>query len=403
MKRLFITAVLLTVFIDLYAQTTKQIIGYYPNWRRYSRNGLGKPENLDYKKYTILNYSFFNLDREGNILSSDPQGDRMNLEEYPSLVDLAHRAGTKVLPSIGGWTFSSDFSFVARDSIKRIRFARNCVDLVKKYNFDGIDIDWEYPTYDGHNGIPEDTKNFNLMLAEIRKALDDYGDSVNYKFLLTAALPSTEYMMKNLDWPEIIKSLDYCNVMTYDYDGPWTPMAGHNAPLYSCDSQQISVDYTYHMLIDEYKVPKEQINLGAAFYGRSVYFPDGDAEIFGKDIGKGDVNTWPEYEGMPQFWGIGPVLDEWDQYWDDICKVPYLIKKDSTAFLSYDNERSMKLKAEYFMEKDVAGVIIWEITGDFIEAAPGTGMLGKTPLVDILNEVMNKDAPKRERIKKKKL
>ena len=56
-----------------------------------------------------------------------------------------HEAGAEIYPSIGGWTLSDAFVAMASSDISRKKFAEQCVDLIKDYNFDGIDLDWEYP------------------------------------------------------------------------------------------------------------------------------------------------------------------------------------------------------------------------------------------------------------------
>ena len=70
-----------------------------------------------------------------------------NYEE--GLIYLAHAAGVEVYPSIGGWSLSDPFPAMATNPEARKRFASQCVDLIKNYNFDGIDLDWEYPGYVG--------------------------------------------------------------------------------------------------------------------------------------------------------------------------------------------------------------------------------------------------------------
>ena len=58
---------------------------------------------------------------------------------------------------------------------------KSCIDLFfKQYTgvFDGIDIDWELPVSGGlAKGRPEDKHNFTLLLAELRRQLDDLGAS----------------------------------------------------------------------------------------------------------------------------------------------------------------------------------------------------------------------------------
>lgn len=65
---------------------------------------------------------------------------------------------------------------MAANAKARKNFADNCVKLIKEYNFDGIDLDWEYPGYADHSGTPDDTVNFNLLLDDVRAALDELGE-----------------------------------------------------------------------------------------------------------------------------------------------------------------------------------------------------------------------------------
>ena len=59
------------------------------------------------------------------------------------LISLVHNAGAEIYPSLGGWTLSDPFPAMSASAPARARFAENCVDLIKEYGFDGIDIDWE--------------------------------------------------------------------------------------------------------------------------------------------------------------------------------------------------------------------------------------------------------------------
>lgn len=405
MKKITGIALLLVLMgtAELYAQqeqeNQKQIIGYYPNWRYYGRNGLSRPQKVDFSKYTIINYSFFKPTAEGTIISSDTWSDQKLLEESPTIIDLAHVAGTKVMVSIGGWTFSNHFPDIAADSAKTRRFAEECVRLLKQYRFDGIDIDWEFPGYEGHNGGPADKENFTKLMAAIREAIDAYGEEIDYPFLLTAAFGTYDDATNTIEWDTISQLLDYINMMTYDFNGPWSEDANHNSPLYPPKSGlEGSVDWVTKKMLDRYHVPKEKLNVGMAFYGRSFLFPDKNAELYAKNSKMADTITWPEYEGAPQYFMILDDMKQFNAYWDSTAQVPYLIKKDGTSVVSYDDEKSIRMKAEYIMDNDLAGVIIWEITGDFIESSPGSGKIGSTPLADQIVEAFG--LTKRKRIKR---
>lgn len=74
--------------------------------------------------------------------------------------------------SIGGWTWSKNFSAAAATEASRQAFVSSCVDFMNTYGFDGIDIDWEYPVSGGlYAGTPADKANYTALLAEFQKEL----------------------------------------------------------------------------------------------------------------------------------------------------------------------------------------------------------------------------------------
>src|SRR5690606_28015979 len=101
------------------------------------------------------------------------------LKEIVSLK--ATHTGLKILLSIGGWG-SGRFSEMAANKDNRKKFAGDCARIVREFNLDGIDIDWEYPTSKagGISASPDDTRNFTWLMKDIRK-------SIGKKKLLTLA------------------------------------------------------------------------------------------------------------------------------------------------------------------------------------------------------------------------
>lgn len=153
--------------------TDKKILGYYAGWQWYDREKLASPANMDFRKVQRVNYAFFQPDISGNIYGTDRWGDPQVLfgpysskmgggvqkcsydgpsevncayhEVNTGLIYQAHRQGAEVYPSIGGWTLSDNFPVISANPVARDAFAKNCVDILTYYGFDGIDIDWEYP------------------------------------------------------------------------------------------------------------------------------------------------------------------------------------------------------------------------------------------------------------------
>ncbi len=393
--------------IDI-APICKQIIGYYPSWQQYKRGGLVMPNTIDYEKYTILNYSFFAPDTLGYLFGTDAWGDSILLRGkidwgvstndyyyyYPntSLTDYAHAWGVKVMVSIGGWTLSDNFPKIAADTVKRARFASECVRILKEYRFDGIDIDWEYPGYAEHKGGPGDKENFTLLMQAIRDSIDAYGKKIRYKFLLTAALGANSPNFEHIEYDKVSKIFDYMNLMTYDYNGTWSPDANHQTALYEpTGGWGGSIDRSLKELVEKYGMTTEKFNLGVAFYGRSLLMNGPGEDIYSKNhMGKVDSITFSTDIGQPQYYDILLKMKHFEKRWDDNAKAPYLIGTPGkrNTFVSYDDEQSVRLKAEYVLKKEAAGVIIWDITGDYIEKSEGSGSIKGTPLADILYEVL---------------
>jgi len=392
----------------------KTVIGYYPNWQWYDRGKLVNPETIIYDNYSILNYSFFSPEADGSISLTDPWADKNLLlgtinwssgvpagydSSYDfgdpayhnpgtSLIYHAHQNDTKVLASIGGWTLSNDFPSIASNPVTRANFAHYCNELIRVYDFDGIDIDWEYPGFPDHNGTPADYYTYTELLSEIRDSLDVLEIVSGKPLMLTAAVGAAPDRMDDVNWAEVSTILDYINLMSYDFFGTWDPETNHNGPLYApaVGDSTFNCHSAVYRLTSEYNVPSDRINLGIPYYGRSVT-TNGAPTLHGTHTGTVDGATWSEDLGTPLYYNILLKSHLFTEHWDNNAHVPYLLGANGlNSFLSYDNDVSIKEKGQYVVDHNLAGVIIWEITGDYIETAPGSGIISGTPLTDSLNQ-----------------
>ena len=355
--RTFVAKMFLLAFMICTGAKVKsqcEIVGYYPGWTQVS------PTSIDYKKYTIINYAFYVTTEAGGVIDFDGNGPRL----IPQIVSSAHAAGTKVVISVGGWNHSWHFPGIAADAGKRRKFAQDCASLISQFNLDGIDIDWEYPGYEAHGGGPADKENYNLLMKDIRAA-------IGTNKLLTAAVGAGPDKISWVDYKTIGEVLDIINLMSYDFYGTWDKVTNHNSALYPAaeGDENLSWSKAYKNMVYA-GVPGHKITMGVAFYGRS----QGCVGTPGLHVeGTGAAAT--EFTGL-NYNQIKPIIGTAGvtRHWDDKAKVPYLTK--GKGFLSYDDEESMGLKADFVRQNGAGGVIIWEITGDMIG--------GSTPLADVL-------------------
>ncbi|MGF1758562.1 glycosyl hydrolase family 18 protein [Photobacterium sagamiensis] len=323
----------------------------------------------------------------------------------PGLIDLAHQKGVKVMASLGGWSMSKHFPEMAADPVKKTRFLAD-LDKLMALGFDGIDIDWEYPGFGGMNfgGNPEDYANFELLMEDIRK-------KIGPTKLLTAAFSASTAKLEGYDWNRLSKSMDYFNMMTYDLNGGWSNVAGHNAPLYPYPEEEfnnLNLDTLRNWMAVK-GIPSNKINFGAAFYGRGVQTTEATAylgaptdkrtvnfSVDGPTLSSADLDNWKAFDGQPNY---NYILQQsgWAHKWDASAEVPYAVK--GKYLLSYDDVPSTEKKAQYIVDNNLGGVIVWQVHGDikcegtFINRGPMLKECTKlsSPLAEAIDRVFNGD------------
>jgi chitinase len=254
----------------------------------------------------------------------------------------------KVMLMIGGWGMKADgFSMMARDAAKRTEFCKSIQSHIENYGLDGVDIDWEYPTYsaEGTGASSSDTKNFNLVLKELRETIG------TTKIISFASSASAKYV----DWPEAIKYIDYVNVMTYDMG---SAPKGHNSPLYrSAQFNHRSCDESVDLHVTA-GVPVNRQNLGVPFYGKAEKNPA--VKVYEYEV---KYNEMDEILNRNKYKGKD-VTGKNIRKWDSTAKVPYLTDTSGNNLLSYDDPESVTCKGEYVLSKKMLGAMFWEYRHD---------------------------------------
>ncbi|HEX2977633.1 MAG TPA: glycosyl hydrolase family 18 protein [Candidatus Babeliales bacterium] len=361
----------------------KKIVGYYANWSIY-RTPAFKPQNINASLITHLNYAFLKHDIAGNVALFDPWADveyrdNWNLEKpywgnFRQIYDLKQKyPHLKTLISVGGWTLSDNFSKMAANPQARANFVSQCIAMCDQYSFDGVDIDWEYPNFAEHSGRQEDTQNFTQLLKELYQAAKAHSPQL----LVTIAAPAGPNHYQDIEVNKIHNYLDWINVMCYDFAGSWDTKTGHHAPLYQ--PLQGEPKFNASDAVQYYVsqgVPSEKVVLGIPLYGRSYANVNSTTDgLYCTFNGVGSGTT--EEAGYRFFSDIKKnLLNTYTRFWEDQAKAPYLFNTSNKEFITYEDEQSIALKANYIKQNNLGGAMIWELGLD-------------TPTWDGINTIVN--------------
>ena len=282
----------------------------------------------------------------------------------------------KTFISVGGWTWSNRFSDVAADPAARENFAASAVDFLRKYGFDGVDLDWEYPVSGGLPGNstrPEDQRNYTLLLQDVREKLDAAEAKDGKKYLLTIASGASPEYVSNTELDKIAETVDWINIMTYDFNGGWQSISAHNAPLfYDPKAKEAGVPnaetFNIESTMKRYKeagVKADKLVLGTPFYGRG--WSDCESADNGEyqKCGPAKEGTWEK--GVFDFSDLEKNYinkNGYKRYWNDRAKVPFLYNAENGNFITYDDEESYGYKTDFIQSNGLSGAMFWDFSGD---------------------------------------
>ena len=368
------------------APTSPQYVGYYVAWAP----GKGYPvRTLETSgaagQLTVINYAFGNvvnnqcvvgdadLDYKNGVKGDQAVNGKTDeagalAGNWGQLLQLKQKhPNLKVVISLGGWTWSKNFSDAALPA-NREAFVKSCVDTFIKGNvpgakpglaagvFDGIDIDWEYPGTPGNEGNvvrAEDKDNYVALLNEFRKQLD----ALKPGYLLTVAASASGQVYNNLDLGRVQLPLNWINLMTYDFAGPWESRTSPHANLLAGKQDKLSVDIAVSDYLEKGVAPAKLV-IGVPFYGYGWVPEKMDNHglyqaVKAKAKGTPDAGT-ASYAQLKAMGG--------DVFRDDVTKS--IAKVNGGEVWVYDDVGVIKDKAAYIKSKKLGGMMVWEMSQD---------------------------------------
>ncbi|ONI79869.1 glycosyl hydrolase [Actinosynnema sp. ALI-1.44] len=378
-------------------------VGYYTQWSIYDRNIPLRylVDNGTAAKLTHLNYAFGFLNEQGSCVSADAWADYQRpFPAEQAINGKADEAGQalagnlnqikqlkrkfpklRVYISLGGWTGSKYFSNAALTPESRAAHVRSCVDLWLKGNlpgapagaakgvFDGIDLDWEWPSTEGNPGNvvrPEDKQNFTKLLREYRVQLFKQGFQDRRTYDLTAFLPANrEAMDRGYELASVYKLLTFATVQGYDYHGTWEKITNQQSAIRTPEGDPTTPKDSSEIVVDAHLqrgAPRDKITLGLPYYGR------GWTGVTNQNNGLFQQSTGPapatyeagneDYRKLKTLLGTGT----YKLYRDEKAGFAWLF--DGTTFWTYDDPTELKRKAKFIRDRRLGGAMIWSLDGD---------------------------------------
>ena len=207
-------------------------------------------EKLQAEKLTHIMYGFLIPTEDGTCKPFQEP------EELTKLIEKCHGVGTEVYVSVGGYSEKNGpplvkvFEKIGADEQLREAFVDNIVTVVKQYGFDGVEMDWEYPSY----ATSADYEKTIMLLSEKLKPMGKG---------LSTALPGTGSTDGQNVWEALagvtdktLECFDFISLMCYDLHSD----PNHSPVWFS----KTTINYWENIR----KVPAEKIILGMPLYAR---------------------------------------------------------------------------------------------------------------------------------------
>lgn len=322
------------------ASSARRLVAYWASWTRATL----PPSRIPWSKLTHVAHAFVTPTSAGGLDGVDAYVDE-------ELLAQAHAHGVKVLASVGG--AGASFAF-ASDPKKRAVNVAAMAALCGQRGYDGIDLDWEFPT-------AASVGDWTKLVRETRAALD----AIRPGLTLSAALGSGEHLGAELLPQAGVDALDWIGVMTYDFAGPWSGSSGHDAPLRRTPGGEGgSVSESIEALVGARGVTPAKVLVGLPFYG----YRFGASSLASTPV---SPSAGLDYRDIV----AAPASEGWSERWDEAGSVPYRVRAASPGFVSYDDARSIGAKCAYAKGESLGGAIVWHLAGDLLPD-------GAEPLLD---------------------
>ncbi|WQF88918.1 Putative glycoside hydrolase family 18, catalytic domain, glycosyl hydrolase family 18 (GH18) active [Colletotrichum destructivum] len=336
-------------------------IGYYESWANTRPCGKVSPEDLNLDGLTHINFAFVFFDPvKFSIVPMDKNAGSL-LSRFTALKE--RKPGLQTWVSVGGWSFNDPgpyqqaFSTMSSTAENRGIFIAELMYFMETYGFDGMDLDWEYPTADDRGGKAEDKANFVLLSKEIKEAFGKrYGYSIT--------LPASYWYLQHFDLKNLQPHVDWFNLMSYDLHGTWDAASKFVGPYVATHTNITEIDLGLDLLWRAGVKPKNVV-LGQGFYGRSFTLEDSKCNKpngvcrFSGGAKEGPCSKASGILNLQEIMDI--IKDKKLEPVHDEKSGTKWIHWDNDQWVSYDDGETLGQKAEFANSRCLGGLMVWAL------------------------------------------
>ncbi|XP_077238053.1 class V chitinase-like [Tasmannia lanceolata] len=267
----------------------------------------------------------------------------------------------KTLLSIGGGnSMASAFASMASQSSSRKTFIDSSIKTARANNFHGLDLDWEYPS------TSSDMTNLGTLFDEWRTAITSESTQTGKTPLILTAALGFSSIHDSVTYPvqSIGRSLDWVNVMAYDFQGPgWAPQAtGAPASLYTPGSR-FSGSAGIQAWIGA-GLSSKKLVLGLPYYGRAWKLTNQQNNGVGAPANGAATGTNIDTEGAIGYKQIKSFIQQTvaTQVYNATYVTNYCYS--GTTWIGFDDTQSIAAKVSFAKNNNLLGYFAWQISGD---------------------------------------
>ncbi|EWC46483.1 hypothetical protein DRE_04206 [Drechslerella stenobrocha 248] len=339
-------------------------VGYYQSWATYRKCGAVKPSRLVVTGLTHLNFAFASIDP---VTFKIAPADARDVPLYTQVTNLKKRSPKlKVYIAVGGWAFNdpgptrNTFSKMASTPANRNAFIQSVISFMRTYGFDGVDLDWEYPAADDRGGSPPDTRNYILLVREMKQAFS----TATAGWGITIAIPASFWYLQHFDLALMQNYIDWFNLMSYDYVGVWDAKNKWTGPYVGAHTNLTMTQQAVELLWRS-NVSGDKINMGLGYYGRSFTLKNKNCAQPGCEFMRGGrPGVCSEASGVLMNMEIQSIQRSRDlkPTFDKVAGVKYLSWDDQ--WVSFDDAESIAFKKHWAAARCIGGLMVWALDQD---------------------------------------